>query len=129
MLYCGHACVIGEIQFVKSIIPKKRKADEQALDALSQPASRSREIATSGPRASIAASRFDRMSKHEKVIWAQNARIQSVLGACARTLPSVRSGLRCYLAFASKQRDYMECVFSVSCCQCTMGKNHFYPQT
>jgi hypothetical protein len=103
MLSLLHARLIGELQFVSSIIPKKRKADEQALDALCQPVSKLRDIGQNGPRASIVASRFEKMSKHEKEVWAHNARIQSVIGACARTLPSVRSGLRCYLAFAGKQ--------------------------
>jgi len=70
------------------------------IDELEKPVARAKASAKCGPREAIAVNGFDNMSDKEKATWAANARLQSVLGSCAKSLPSVRSGIRCYFAFA-----------------------------
>ena len=53
-----------------------------------------------GPRASMNDVDFSVMGSRDKLKWVCDARITAILGSNARTLPSVRSGVRCYLAFA-----------------------------
>ena len=38
----------------------------------------------------------------KRVKWLANARVAAILGGCSLSLPSVRSGCSCYLAFAEK---------------------------
>jgi hypothetical protein len=59
---------------------------------------------SAGPRAASELANFKGMSQNEKDKWFTNAGMRAVLGACARTLPSVRSGVRCFLAFAGRHR-------------------------
>ena len=84
-------CPTGELEFIYSIIPKKRKVGEQALEVLDQPANKLRSVQHGGPRSAIEACGFDKMSRYEKAAWAEQARIQSVLGASAKSLPSIRA--------------------------------------
>ena len=52
-----------------------------------------------GPRKAMKTMQLDRMSVAENKVWLESARLEAVLGSCRRSLPSVRSGLRCYVAF------------------------------
>jgi len=38
-------------------------------------------------------------SEEEKCIWLEEARISAIMGSCALSLKSVRSGINCYAAF------------------------------
>ena len=38
-------------------------------------------------------------SEEEKCIWLEEARISAIIGSCALSLKSVRSGINCYTAF------------------------------
>ena len=38
----------------------------------------------------------------EKRRWLEEARLDAILGSCPYSLASVKSGLRCYLAFAGR---------------------------
>ena len=59
-----------------------------------------------GPRAALKKLRFHEKSPSEKVLWIEDARMSSILGSCQLSLPSVMSGLRCWVAFVG------ECVFA-----------------
>lgn len=58
-------------------------------------------VATSaGPRASIGALAAKLHCQSDKDDWCSKARIGAIIGSCSRSLPSVKSGCRCYFAFA-----------------------------
>ena len=52
-----------------------------------------------GPRAALKKLRFHEKSPSEKILWIEDARMSSILGSCQLSLPSVMSGLRCWIAF------------------------------
>ena len=52
-----------------------------------------------GPRKAMKTMQLDRMSVAKNKVWLESARLEAVLGSCRRSLPSVRSGLQCYVAF------------------------------
>ena len=51
------------------------------------------------PTRAIKAARFHEMSPHERKEWMDEARMDAILGSCRLSLSSVRSGVRCYIAF------------------------------
>ena len=53
-----------------------------------------------GPRKAIDSFGFGKWSHQARAQWIEDARIMAALGPCSKTLPSVRSGVRCYVAFA-----------------------------
>ena len=53
-----------------------------------------------GPRAALRRLQRQGLSKDEKEAWIEGARVDAILGNCNRSLDSVKSGIRCYLAFA-----------------------------
>ena len=52
-----------------------------------------------GPRKALSKLRLDQMTIAENVLWIETARVEAVLGSCRRSLPSVKSGIQCYVAF------------------------------
>ena len=38
----------------------------------------------------------------QKTLWLEEARISAILGSCMLSMKSVRSGVRCYIAFVGK---------------------------
>jgi hypothetical protein len=54
-----------------------------------------------GPLWALRAFCFQDMSAVDKFMWLEKARVDSILGASRGSLPSVRSGIRCYLAFVT----------------------------
>ena len=59
-------------------------------------------VVGTGPRGSVDAlsAALDTRVKREN--WCAQARIAAILGSCSLSLPSVRSGCRCYFAFAER---------------------------
>ena len=55
-----------------------------------------------GPRGAIDSVAATWATPEARKIWCDRARIAAILGSCADSLPSVRSGCRCYYAFAEK---------------------------
>ena len=55
-----------------------------------------------GPRAALSNLRVSWPQPDQFRKWCADAKVDSILGNCSRTLPSVHSGVACYLAFASK---------------------------
>ena len=55
-----------------------------------------------GPRTTIAGIAEGFLTEEDRVVWAAKARIHAIVGGCQASLPSVKSGLRCYSAFARR---------------------------
>ena len=55
-----------------------------------------------GPRTTIACIADGLLTEQERLAWAAKARIHAIIGGCQASLPSVKSGLRCYSAFARR---------------------------
>ena len=53
-----------------------------------------------GPRDALKRVMSTVKSEAEKNAYMQGARLDAILGSCLASMPSVRSGVRCYLAFA-----------------------------
>ena len=54
-----------------------------------------------GPKRALEQLRTGLTSKAAKVSWAESARQEAILGSCRKSLPSVRSGIRLWRAFAA----------------------------
>ena len=52
-----------------------------------------------GPRAALLDLRAINQDPESWARWAEEARLRAILGTCQRSLPSVLSGVRCYIAF------------------------------
>ena len=52
-----------------------------------------------GPRKAVKSFLFEQRSHADIASWVEAARIDSIIGSCRRSLPSVRSGIVCYVAF------------------------------
>ena len=59
-------------------------------------------VATAGPRKTIDELCLKLHSQGDMDRWCAQARVDALLGSCSRSLPSVKSGCRCYLAFAQR---------------------------
>jgi len=53
-----------------------------------------------GPRKTLLRLNLDGMTPDERSAWVEEARVEAVLGSCKLSLKSLRSGYRCYRAFA-----------------------------
>ena len=54
-----------------------------------------------GPRGALRHMQLAARSLEEKKSWMEEARVDAILGACRLSLRSVKSGVCCYVAFAS----------------------------
>jgi len=52
-----------------------------------------------GPMTNLKEVQLSNMSRKEKEAWMFEARLEAIIGSCRLSLPSVRSGIKCYLAF------------------------------
>ena len=68
-----------------------------------------------GPRAALRRLNLHAMSQAEIGVWRENARIDAILGSCRLSLPSVRSGIRHWMAFIGKP---LRSCSSVNCAMC-----------
>jgi hypothetical protein len=55
--------------------------------------------ALSGPRAALRKTLLSNCSQEERAAWVEKARLDALLGGMSRSMTSLRSGLRCYIAF------------------------------
>ena len=67
-----------------------------------QKAERASFVATAGPRKTIDELCLKLHNQGDMDKWCAQARVDALLGSCSRSLPSVKSGCRCYLAFAER---------------------------
>ena len=58
--------------------------------------------ATVGPMKSIKRLQLEMVSDVDRIRWLEEARLEAILGCCSHSIKSVKSGIRCYLAFAEK---------------------------
>ena len=69
---------------------------------MTKPNTQSRVASVGGPRRTMQSLDLCNMDPTEKAEWAADARVKAILGSCSKTLPSVRSGILCYIAFADE---------------------------
>ena len=53
-----------------------------------------------GPRAALDSLDMSSMSNKDRIGWLEQARVKAITGSCSLSMASVRSGVRCYMAFA-----------------------------
>ena len=70
-----------------------------------------------GPRGALARLHMAVRSDKEKDAWVQEARVDAIVGSCARSLPSVKSGILCYTAFIG-------CVITCTVAVCFLHARH-----
>ena len=87
----------GEIR-----VPTSRQVAQHDVEGalLSRPANRHAQGC--GPRAALRKAALDTQTEGDKAEWLEAARIDAIIGSCSKSLPSVRSGVRAYIAFVSK---------------------------
>ena len=54
-----------------------------------------------GPRLALRESKLREMGAAERASWAEEARLNAILGSCKLSMKSWRSGVRCYISFIS----------------------------
>lgn len=59
-----------------------------------------------GPRGALELVRLDQMTPAERASWKETARVDAILLPCSRSLPSMRSGVRCWIAFIGEFACY-----------------------
>ena len=60
------------------------------------------QFAKVGPLKAVRNMKFESMSSLERMVWMETARAHTILENCRLSWPSVRSGLRCYIAYIGK---------------------------
>ena len=66
-----------------------------------------------GPRAALTHANLAARTGPEKEAWLEESRIDAIIGSCSLSLKSVRSGVRCYMAFAGSM---CFCMWHRACC-------------
>ena len=56
-----------------------------------------------GPQNALKQSQLASKSAEEKQQWIEESRVYAILGSAPRTLPSILSGIRAYVAFIGKE--------------------------
>ena len=70
-----------------------------------------------GPRAALTHANLAARTGPEKVTWLEESRIDAIIGSCSLSLKSVRSGVRCYMAFAGKH-VFLHVALGLLCMYC-----------
>ena len=87
------------MEFVGKLIPNKKQVTEDIIRLVELPVE-DHGSKLRGPRANLELANLSSMRPQEKALWFECARVKAILGSNARVLPSVKSGIRCYLNFA-----------------------------
>ena len=74
-----------------------------------------------------AAKRLSFEDNGQRLVWAEEARLQAILGGCKRSLASVRSGIRCYIAFIGV--PVVPYVYTLGCACCVSVADKAFPGT
>ena len=72
---------------------------KEEVDALVQVRPTSSAARGVGPREALQRMGLQDQSDIAKQVWLEEARLEAILGSCKLSMPSVRSGIRCYIAF------------------------------
>ena len=74
-----------------------------------------------GPAAALKRMRLEERTPDERFAWIETARLDAILGGMRLSLPCLRTGLRCYVAFVSTRGDRegvpIRSVCLVTCCR------------
>ena len=82
-----------------------------------------------GPRGAL--QKLVGQTSAQKATWLEEARIAAILGSCLLSMKSVKSGIRCYIAFVG-ERCRFDCAAHVTACvlaadQIAPGTRHYFP--
>ena len=83
-----------------------------------------------GPMAALKRAQLEEKSEQGKDEWLEKARIDAILGSCRLSLPSVRSGIRCYAEFAGRQLNLKKVARNALLCftgNMNTGRGHLLP--
>ena len=58
-----------------------------------------------GPREALGALGLEGKNQTELADWIEDARLAAILGGCRLSMPSVSSGVRCYIAFVGTRAE------------------------
>ena len=117
----------------EGVVDKRPLEDVAVVSKISKATRFQPPVATVGPRAAVA--ELDRIndSSEEWSIWIEEARLHALLGSCRASIASVKSGIRCYVAFAGALLLYLGALWCPSvCCADSSGlKNggRYFPPT
>ena len=62
-----------------------------------------------GPKAAIDMLKLEKATPDERARWQEEARIRTILGSSAKSLTSLKSGIRCWFKFKSKDAALHAC--------------------
>ena len=98
-VYGNCACLNKLLACVFDCLCRPVQQDVQVMSTLEAAAAPTRAAPKKGPRAMIHDLQLASMSIKEASLWMEMARLESIVGSCRRSTPSVKSGISCYLAF------------------------------
>ena len=99
-LVCQFRCLlVGRSPKIKRarVVAEELQDGVVCKGSLVQPRARGAEGV--GPRAASKRLGAEAMGVEDKRLWLENARLASIIGTCRLSMPSVMSGLRCWISF------------------------------
>ena len=69
------------------------------VDALASSRAKNRDAVANGPRDALKRLCFASMDEAQRSAWQEKARLDAILGCASMSMASVKTGLRCYVAF------------------------------
>jgi hypothetical protein len=135
--YLRHTTFARLLPTHRSPPPRRQEASANCAQAdLFLPLNHKREANVTargiGPAAAAKRMRLEELTPSQRTAWIEEARLDAILGGLRLSIPSLRSGLRCYLAFVSKRcvatAVFGDCnimlLFQGACCP---GCETFFP--
>ena len=99
----------GRAGYAKSVVArsaggepaeKTPAREEIKLSAMLAPRNRNTTAEKRGPRDALSSLDLSHKSRAEVAMWLEEARLDALLGGCRLSMKSLKSGVRCYMAFA-----------------------------
>jgi len=113
----GRVCyTVGYSCFASRRRPVPARAGSREPLALFQDRPNNTHARERGPREAIESAGLETMSGAQREVWLEEARVDAILGACRLSMKSVRSGIKCYLAFAGGLLGSVRIGSSISRC-------------
>jgi len=81
-----------------------RKRQREEVEGLMQDRRRNTWAEHLGPRQTLSAVAESVATEADRVAFIETARVDAILGACGRSMPSLRSGVRAYIAYVDTMR-------------------------
>ena len=82
--------------------PKQKAPKADGILELLEPRAANTTSAGHGPMAALESLDLSALSESAMAEWLETARLDAILGSCRLSLKSVKSGVRCFMAFAGK---------------------------